>query len=242
MKRSIIGLLVMSLAGCASINYGPLTVRTVGTDAQFEEASWAKVYPDKTVETFVLKGVKKNGSESTHTVANAALAIVGAIIGAPAGAPGAAAGAAIGGGGGEAVQRFFDWFNKPVSTNSPTTSTNATIATSSSLVDPNPAKYTQAYMDANQDSEECGIEAEKKIITRFCVIRGTSGGYWMLSSLGMDHVTRAQDGTGHYEDFTVNGYSYHIKGYTTVEPQQKEISTMPLGTSGKYAIAECRKQ
>ena len=109
------------------------------------------------------------------------------------------------------------------------------------VCDPDPSKYTQDYMDANGSFEECGIEAQMKIISRFCVVRGNSGGFWMLSSLGMPQVSRAPDGTGAYKCFTTNGYRYHIKGYVGDEPQQNAVESVTVSTSGKYAIAEPRQ-
>ena len=122
----------------------------------------------------------------------------------------------------------------------PTTPTN-NVPVAGKLVDPNPAKYTQEYMDQNGSFEECGIEAQMKIVCRFCVIRGESGGFWMLSSLGMDRVRRGPTGTGVCDDFSIDGYNYHIKGYLDNEPQGNAILTAPVKTDGKYIVVECRK-
>jgi len=100
------------LQGCTSVSYGPMTVRSIGSDMAFDDAQWLKTGPDGSSEMVVIHHAKRNASESTHTVANAALAITGAIVGSPAGVPGAAAGAAIGGGSGEILQTVRDWFNK----------------------------------------------------------------------------------------------------------------------------------
>lgn len=110
------------------------------------------------------------------------------------------------------------------------------------ICDPDPAKYTPEYVAQNCEFEECGIEADKKIITRFVVIRGESGGCWFLSSLGMDQVQRGPDNRGVYKCFSKDGYRYHIKGYTDVEPQQHNVRTVPLTTSGKYVVVEPRKE
>jgi len=109
------------------------------------------------------------------------------------------------------------------------------------LCDPNPVFYSQAYMDQYGAWEECAIEAQNKIICRFCVIRGSSGGFWMLSSLGLNYVSRAENGTGVCKCFNQDGYSYHVKGYCNSEPQQAEVKTVALKSSGKYIIVECRK-
>ena len=111
------------------------------------------------------------------------------------------------------------------------------------LVDPNPAIYTQAYMDANGRKEEVGLEEDDKIITRYCAIRGQSGGFWMLSSLGRGHVRRAEgENVGIGEDFVKDGFAMHVKGYVDDEPQQGEIQTMPVSaTPKKYIVVEIRK-
>ena len=111
------------------------------------------------------------------------------------------------------------------------------------LCDPSSVTYSQGYMD-NPDNarfEECGIEAQAKIICRFCVIRGNSGGYWMLSSVGIDHVSRDANNNGTCKCFTEGNYRYHVKGYCADEPVQSQILTTPLTTHGKYIVVECRK-
>jgi hypothetical protein len=108
------------------------------------------------------------------------------------------------------------------------------------LCDPNPSKYTQAYMDKNGSWEECGIEAGKKVVCRYCVIRGDSGGFWMMSSIGMDYVSRANPCKA-VCILNLDGYNYHVKGYLESEPQGNAIKTATVKDAGKYVVVECRK-
>ena len=116
--KYLISFLILFCGGCTSISYGPMTIRSVGVDATFDDAQWAKVGADgKSSEVFVIHGVKRNATESTHTVCNTALALAGALIGSPAGLPGAASGAVIGGGSGELLQTIKEYFSKTSTTN-----------------------------------------------------------------------------------------------------------------------------
>ena len=127
----------------------------------------------------------------------------------------------------------------PIPTPQPTPSAGCGCDLSKPLCDPNPAKYTQSYMDANGRMEECGIEAELKLICRFCVI--TLRGFWMLASLGRNHVYRDASNHAGCKCFTQDGFRYHIKGYCDNEPRQNEVKTVPLKDAGKYIIVECRQ-
>lgn len=132
--------------------------------------------------------------------------------------------------------------NPPATTNS----TGCACDLSGALVDPNPAKYTADYMNEALNPggvryEECGIEANMKIICRLCCIRGTAGGFWMLSSLGEGRVTRDANNNGVLKCFVLDGYAYHTKGYVADEPQQGAIRTVAVNKNGKYIVVECRK-
>lgn len=113
------------------------------------------------------------------------------------------------------------------------------------LVDPPNPPYNQAYMDEKGSWEECGIEGGRKIICRLCVIRGESGGFWMLSSLDKNRIRKTPTGL-ELQDWTEDGYSYHVRGSVANEPQQREIVTMKPEVAGntglqKYIILEVRK-
>lgn len=119
-----------------------------------------------------------------------------------------------------------------------------TVDTTGPLVDP-PPKYNQAYMDQNGSYEECGIEQSRKIICRLCVIRGQSGGYWMLSSLDGGRIKKTANGL-ELQDWTADGYSYHVRGSVCNEPQNSEIATIKPEVAGntglqKYIVLEVRK-
>lgn len=147
------------------------------------------------------------------------------------------------------MQKLIEWLKQLIAKYSvistipipqPTPSIGCGCDLSLPLCDPNPSKYTQAYMDKNGRSEECGIEAELKLICRFCVI--TLRGFWMLSSLGRNHVYRDASNHAGCKCFTEDGYRYHIKGFMDVEPKQNEIrNVVSLKPNGKYIIVECRK-
>lgn len=236
-------LLLVACMGCTSVSYGPLTVRSIGTDVQIEDGQWVKMDANgKPSEIIVVKGCNRNSSTSTHVVANSALAIAGAIMGSPAGAPGAAAGAVAAGGIGELYQSLKDYLSQ-TNVATPAVIVKPAIPITGDLVDPPNPPYNQAFMDANGRDEEVGLEEHDGIISRYCVIRGQSGGYWMIASLGRGHVTRASDhNVGIASDFEQDGYAYHVKGYTANEPDQDKIFTMPLSqVPDKYVVIECRK-
>jgi hypothetical protein len=96
-------------------------------------------------------------------------------------------------------------------------------------------------MDANGRREEVGIEAELKIISRCCVIRGVSGGFWMLTSLVRDHIGRDANNNGVLKCFSDSGYRYHVRGYCSDEPQQNAIRASGTSKAGKYIVVEVRK-
>ena len=137
------------------------------------------------------------------------------------------------------------------STTGQNTSTSATgtackCRMTGALIDPDPARYTEDYMCERKNPaqvryEEVGLEECLKIISRCCVIRGISGGFWMLSSLVDKRIGRDQNNNGIVNCFTENGIQYHIKGYCDDEPQGNAIRTIPLNKNGKYIVIECRK-
>jgi hypothetical protein len=116
------------------------------------------------------------------------------------------------------------------------------------LCDPNPAKYTKEYMKNNGDYEECGLESQKGICARYAVWKGNSGGYWFLSSIAIDRV-KVVNKQLISEDFTVDGYIYHTIGFSTIDPQGKnvQITNPPFAGdrctygSYRYILVECRK-
>lgn len=121
MKRTLSGLVIAGIlvivAGCASVNYGPLSVKSLGTDVSMDSASWIKTAPDGSKEALTIVGGKRDSSTSVHTVANVSMALLGAIIGGvPTAGTGSATGAAVGAAGGaslaEAWQTLQDWLNK----------------------------------------------------------------------------------------------------------------------------------
>jgi hypothetical protein len=108
------------------------------------------------------------------------------------------------------------------------------------LVDP-PFADVLGKDPAVDRKEEVGVEEDMKIISRYCVICGKSGGFWMLSSIGKRCVSRGESGVGVYRDVTIDNYFYHVKGYVSDEPQQHEIKTIAVSqTPMKYAVIECR--
>jgi len=101
--------------------------------------------------------------------------------------------------------------------------------------------YDQAYMDEHGESEECGLEADLKIICRACVIRpDPATGYWKLSKPFRSHLKKDSHGNGVLNCFTENGYNWHIKGYSKKEPLQETVRTMSLEANGEFIVIECR--
>ena len=103
------------VAGCTSVNYGPLSVKSFGADVSFDQADWIKKAPDGSVEALSVKGGKRDASTSTHTAANLIMGLAGAVIGLQAGPAGSAGGAAAGLSTAELWQSLQDWLNKPAS-------------------------------------------------------------------------------------------------------------------------------
>lgn len=123
----------------------------------------------------------------------------------------------------------------------PAVTPDPAVDTTGPLVDP--PGYSEPL--ANPDWEEVGIEQSRKIICRLCVIRGQSGGFWMLSSLDKGRIKKTANGL-ELQDWTEGGYSYHVRGSVSSEPQQREILTIKPEVAGntglqKYIILEVRK-
>jgi len=104
----------------------------------------------------------------------------------------------------------------------------------------NPAGYTEASVAANANSEECGTEAELKIIARAMVWRPDDGKYWTLSSLVRDNISRNADGTPNIKCFTRNGQRMHIRGYSQIEPQANCYAAQMDSKPAKYIFIDCR--
>ena len=68
---SLILLALLALTGCSSITYGPLTVRSLGTDVNVDSAQWVKTTQPNgtTTEALTVQGGKRNATDSVHTVA-----------------------------------------------------------------------------------------------------------------------------------------------------------------------------
>lgn len=111
------------------------------------------------------------------------------------------------------------------------------------LVDP-PPPYTDAYMTAHAESEECGLEAQDKIIVRAIFLRGASGrpDAWTIASLARGHVRRGDAGID-ADDWTADGYAYHWRGGFTDEPQDAWAPVDVPGNRGlpKWIVCEIRK-
>lgn len=119
--------------------------------------------------------------------------------------------------------------------------TPSTVDTTGELVDP--PGYSEPLK--NPDWEEVGIEQSRKIICRLCVIRGKSGGFWMLSSLDGGRIRKTANGL-ELQDWTADGYTYHVRGSVASKPQQSAIRTLKPEVAGntdlqKYIILEVRK-
>jgi hypothetical protein len=127
-------------------------------------------------------------------------------------------------------------------TNNPTP-TGDTCKLDGPLCDPDPSKFTPEYMDKDgphAEFEDVGVERELKIVMRTLFVRGTSGGFYTLSSLAMKHVSRNADGSPHGECFTENGIRYHVRGYTNGDvngPYQPQDSM----NGAYFCVWECRK-
>jgi hypothetical protein len=102
--------------------------------------------------------------------------------------------------------------------------------------------YSKEWLEANARSEEVGVEAEMKIISRFCVKHPSDGKVWFLASVGKQFVKRGVNGWGEYKCTTVNGYRYHVLGYQGYDPQGRDGVKNPLDLAGKYVITEARKE
>lgn len=124
----IVGLMMMS--GCMSVyrnaSTGEFSIKAVGEDLK-GTMDYARISTNGTVESFHFDG-SKNESESTHTVANATAAIIGAVVGTVIN-PGAgtAVGAGAGGGIAEIWQTVKDKIGKATG-KAVATSTNETPA------------------------------------------------------------------------------------------------------------------
>lgn len=114
------------------------------------------------------------------------------------------------------------------------------------LVDPNPAKFTQAYIDANSRYEECSQEEAERIIVRFRVFIPSKNKWWILSSIGRGHVSKEPEGGGlRCDDFTFEGYHYHIRGGRRNSDGNKHTRVEDMDVQGNRHLpvniyAECR--
>lgn len=110
----------------------------------------------------------------------------------------------------------------------PPSSTPSTVDVSGPLIMP-PEKYSEAYMNANGESEECGIERREHVICRpyFCLPG------WIISSLASGHVRRGESGVD-ADDWAADGRSYHIAGGWNNEPH--DPCTDPLDVVGNRGL------
>lgn len=128
-----------------------------------------------------------------------------------------------------------------------TSTTTPIINTNGDLVDPNPSKYTVAYVSSHANYEECGIEAERKITVRLCCWRPSVKDWWMLSSLDEGRI-KVKDGQISCPDFIKDGYSYHVNGWGVDEPHRGTPTSFvkwPGNSTSyggrRYLYIECRK-
>lgn len=95
------------------------------------------------------------------------------------------------------------------------------VDTTAPLCDPNPAKYTPAYVSGAASYEECHIEPATGLMVRYCVWRPSVGQWWLLSSLGEGHVRR-DGGNLIAENFVKDGQAIEVLGFCDYEPQVRD--------------------
>ena len=94
--------------------------------------------------------------------------------------------------------------------------------TTGDLCDPNPAKYTPAYVSQNASFEECHIEPATGLMIRTAFWRPSVGQWWLLSGLAEGHIRRVGGGVLVADTFTQDGITYVPYGFTKYEPQVNE--------------------
>lgn len=112
-------LLVVLLTGCATYERhspvtGDTTIRTFGQDVK-GQVEFSMQGTNGVIETLRING-SKDASESTHTVANVAMAAIGAVAGSAGGPAGSAAGAGVGAAVAEVYQQVKDAVRENAST------------------------------------------------------------------------------------------------------------------------------
>ena len=110
------------------------------------------------------------------------------------------------------------------------------------LCDPEPDRFTDDYMAANAEREECGQEQSEGIVVRFRVWVPRRNTWWILSSVGKGQVRKGASGLD-CPCFVKNGYSYHILGG---RKQTKDVPHPEMDVHGNVGLpaviyAECRK-
>ncbi len=99
--------------------------------------------------------------------------------------------------------------------------TPATVDVTGNLCDPNPAKYTPEYVSQNASFEECHIEPATGLMIRTAFWRPSVGQWWLLSGLAEGHIRRVGFDLV-ADNFTKDGYTYEVIGFTKYEPQVNE--------------------
>lgn len=257
MKRLIMLAVVALVSGCASIEYGPLKVRTFGTEVNLKAAEWAKRDGTGTVEAVRLEGYQRDEVKTTSKALDIIGMIAGGLIGS-AGGPATAAGGAVAGGGiMEILQKATNAIKggdkiEPTPTPAPDANTPATVtpppAVTGQLCDP-PADY-MAKVAADPGGEECRIEPQTGLMVRYLVWIPSRNTWWAMSSLGLGHVRR--DGGNLVADtFAASGITIAPRGFRYGhEPESYSDPTPKLDVTGSscpytgeriYVMAECRK-
>ena len=152
------------------------------------------------------------------------------------------------------IKQFIAWLMKKFSKKDEATQTHdpveptpaepqeCTCDTTKPLCDPEPDRFTDDYMAANAEREECGQEQSEGIVVRFRVWVPRRKTWWILSSVGKGQVRKGASGLD-CPCFVKNGYSYHILGG---RKQTKDVPHPEMDVHGNVGLpaviyAECRK-
>ena len=86
------------------------------------------------------------------------------------------------------------------------------------LIDP--PEFTPESVAANVQFEECQMDTATGVFRLRCtVIRGQSGGTWILSSPFLEHFKKVAGTIVYDQDFTYRGGVYHCLGFAADEPK-----------------------
>lgn len=255
MKRFLSLFCLVLVSGCASVNYGPLSVKTLGTDVSFSEATWMSKGDFEMIHVI---GAKKDATTSTHTAANLVMGILGGVLGAPAGAPGVAAGSAGGVGIAELWQSVQDYLNRPKVETPKVETPDSGVLTNvlqNVLLIPGTTNYIPIVTDPKitdaelkAQNEETHLEGTFKIPFRGHVWVPSTKKWHTMSSPwivnGQCTIVRAGDikvvPTGYYRD-----QQYKIRGWMPIEPKDGDGNPTLSGTGNRipwgerHVIVEC---